>query len=48
MNEINCENVVKCYYIFKEREYIYYVMEFLAGGDLLGLLNAFILEFNVK
>ena len=41
LNDINSEYVVKCYFIFNDNINYYYVMEFMAGGDLLGLLNEF-------
>lgn len=41
LNDINSEYVVKCYFIFNDSINYYYVMEFMAGGDLLGLLNEF-------
>lgn len=40
LNEINSDFCVKCYYIFKDDINYYYVMEYMPGGDLLGLLNA--------
>lgn len=40
LNEINSDFCVKCYYIFKDNINYYYVMEYMPGGDLLGLLNA--------
>ena len=44
LNEINSDYVVKCYFIFKDEINYYYVMEYMPGGDLLGLLNANILD----
>ena len=33
LNELNNVNLVKCYYIFSNKEFYYYVMEFVGGGD---------------
>ena len=40
LNEINSDYIVNCYYIFKEENYIYYVMEYMKGGDLFSLLSS--------
>lgn len=47
LNEIDYENIVKCYYIFTDNKYYYYAMEYLPGGDLHSLINAVILPFKV-
>ena len=39
LNEINNDYVVKCYYIFKDHTNIYYVMDYMPGGDVYKLLN---------
>ena len=38
---------MKCYYIFSDVNYCYYAMEYHPGGDLLSLLNGFILDDDV-
>ncbi|KAJ3219116.1 Serine/threonine-protein kinase [Clydaea vesicula] len=35
---VNCEWVVQLYYSFQDAEYLYLIMEFLAGGDLMTML----------
>ena len=40
LNEINNDNIVNCYYIFREENNIYYVMEYMKGGDLYSLLSS--------
>ena len=39
LNNINNDFVVKCYYSFSDRDYIFFVMEFLNGGDLSNFFN---------
>lgn len=39
LNEINNEFLVKCFYIFADEKCYYYVMEFVAGGDLDGFIE---------
>jgi hypothetical protein len=39
LNEIDSDYLVKCYYIFADSKNYYYVMEYLAGGDLDNLLE---------
>lgn len=39
LSEIDNEFLVKCYYIFADQKNYYYVMEYLAGGDLDNLLD---------
>ena len=39
LNNINNDFVVKCFYSFSDEEYIYFVMEYLNGGDLSNLFN---------
>lgn len=41
LNNINNDYVVKCYYSFSDTNYLYFVMEFLNGGDLSFILNKF-------
>jgi len=41
LNNINNEFLVKCYYSFSDNEYIYFVMEYLNGGDLSFFFNSF-------
>ena len=40
LNEINNDYVVKCYYIFQDITNVYYVMDYMPGGDVYNLLNA--------
>lgn len=40
LNEINSDYIVNCYYIIKEKSNIYYVMEYMKGGDLFSLLSS--------
>ncbi|CAG0887560.1 unnamed protein product [Darwinula stevensoni] len=39
--EANCEWVVKLYYSFQDRENLYFVMDYIPGGDLMSLLIRF-------
>ena len=39
LNEINNDYVVKCYYIFQDITNVYYVMDYMPGGDVYNLLN---------
>ena len=39
LNNINNDFVVKCYYSFSDQDYIYFVMEYLNGGDLSNILR---------
>lgn len=48
MNEIVSDYLVKCYYIFSDKTYYYYAMEYMHGGDLLSLLNAYCLNMSVN
>ena len=49
LQEINSDYVVKSYYIFPGDKYYYFVMEYLPGGDVGGLLSKIILcESTIK
>lgn len=48
MNEIYCEHIVKCYYIFSDEKNYYYVMEYMPGGDLHNFLNEYSLSYEVR
>ena len=39
LKEINNDYVVNSYYIFKDKKYYYFVMEYLPGGDVFTLLS---------
>lgn len=41
LNHVNNDFIVKCYYSFSDGENIYFVMEYLNGGDLSHLLSKF-------
>jgi serine/threonine protein kinase len=40
LNEISNEFLVKCFYIFSDDNYIYYVMEYIPGGDLSSFMES--------
>jgi len=48
LNEINHDNLVKCYYIFSDEKNYYFVMEFVQGGDTKKLFTNYKLvqDFN--
>ena len=49
LKEINSEYIVNSYFIFKDKENYYYVMEYLPGGDVFKLLSSIILpESTIK
>ena len=39
-----CEWVIKLHYSFQDASYLYFVMDFMAGGDMVRLLDNY--EFN--
>lgn len=41
LNSVSNDYIVKCYYSFSDNESIYFVMEYLNGGDLSHLLSKF-------
>ena len=46
LNQIKSNYVVNCYYIFFDNNKLYFVMDYMPGGDLLQLLNSIELPLN--
>ncbi len=44
LNEVNHDNLVKCFYIFSDDNNFYFVMEYVGGGDLFSLMTQY--NFN--
>ncbi len=47
-NEIFSDYVVKCFWIFSDNSYYYYVMEYVVGGNLLNFINKYNLKNEVS
>jgi len=47
LNKVSHENLVKCYYVFSDEKFYYFVMEFVAGGDAEMLFHSYKLRDEI-
>ena len=47
LKKLNHPNIIKCYNIFQEKQYLYFIMEFMNNGDLKSY-NEGIIKMNVR
>ena len=47
LKKLDHPNIIKCYKIFREKQYLYFIMEFMNNGDL-SSYNDGIIKMNVK
>ena len=47
LKKLNHPNIIKCYNIFQEKQYLYFIMEFMNNGDLKSY-NEGVIKMNVR